>query len=241
MGKEVTKKHEAEMVQAEGLDGWGSMEAIDSSNVIIPKILPMQSGSNLVVEGHAKMGEFRDSLSGRLLGNLEKDVEFIPLLTESKWILFHDGKFHGEVPETPSNKHWRLEEVLDGVHIKRVRCIDVYAVLPEDIEKEMAMPYVISFRSTSYEGGKQVVTRIFQNVKMMRKNPCIYTMKLRGKRVSNDKGNWIVMNTAVGRRSLPRELEVCKSYHQMMVEQKKNVRVDQSEFNKTQTVDEASF
>jgi len=95
------------------------------------------------------------------------------------------------------------------------------------------MPYVISFRSTSYEGGKQVVTRIFQNVNLMKKNPSIYTMKLRGKRVSNDKGNWIVMTTAVGRRSTPRELEVCKEFYMMMQDQK--VKVDQSEFNKSES------
>lgn len=238
MNKAVVKKQTTDVVVGDSLDGWGNVQDIDQSNVIIPKILPMQSTSMLVVEGHAKMGEFRDSLSGKLLGSIDKEVEFIPISTEAKWILFHDGKYHKEVAQTNYNKNWSIEDHIDGVHIKRVRCINVFAVLPEDIKTGMAMPYVVSFRSTSYEGGKQVVTRIFQNVNLMKKNPSIYTMKLRAKRMSNDKGNWIVMTTAVGRRSTPEELDVCKNFHVMMQDQK--VKVDESEFKKP-TVDVPSF
>ena len=238
MNKAVAKKQTTDVVVGDSLDGWGNVQDIDQSNVIIPKILPMQSTSMLVVEGHAKMGEFRDSLSGKLLGSIDKEVEFIPISTEAKWIIFHDGKYHKEIAQTNYNKNWPIEDHIDGVHIKRVRCINVFAVLAEDIKTGMAMPYVISFRSTSYEGGKQVVTRIFQNVNLMKKNPSIYSMKLRAKRMSNDKGNWIVMTTAVGRRSTPEELDVCKNFHVMMQDQK--VKVDESEFKKP-TVDVPSF
>ena len=50
MNKAVAKKQTTDVVVGDSLDGWGNVQDIDQSNVIIPKILPMQSTSMLVVE-----------------------------------------------------------------------------------------------------------------------------------------------------------------------------------------------
>ena len=62
MGKEVTVKKEQAVSTEVNLGEWGIPEVM-SSDILIPKILPMQPLSELVTDDKALAGEFRDSVS----------------------------------------------------------------------------------------------------------------------------------------------------------------------------------
>lgn len=148
---------------------WGS-ENISAKDFIIPKILLMQGQSTFVTEGTAMVGQLVDSVSRELLGGRwgkdnDKPVSFIPFYTFKTWI---ESEKRGErfeyvrqIPMDARNEDLPLEFTDDGKVMRRDRAINVYVLLPSMIEKgEGIIPYIISFRRTSYTAGKKLSTFI---------------------------------------------------------------------------------
>src|SRR6185369_11032375 len=69
------------------VSAWGKRE-IRSSSIVIPQILKMELMSDLVAEGKAKFGDFVDSLSGEVLGNIEKPLVIIPIEVQEVWVVY---------------------------------------------------------------------------------------------------------------------------------------------------------
>ena len=74
MSKSVVKK-EANEVSID-LAEWGTPD-VDATDVVIPKILAQQGLSKFVTEGKAKFGDFCNSLTGEVLGDLSKPISLV--------------------------------------------------------------------------------------------------------------------------------------------------------------------
>lgn len=183
------------LVAGPSLQDWGVNEEVSSRDLIIPKILAMQGLSDLVTAGDAKIGDFVDSLTGVVLGSIDKPVEFVPFHMEKVWIISTRKKgeskyeFDRYEPVTAMNQNYPFEEEVGDIQTKYEYTLQFYVLLPSDT----SMPYVISFKSTSQRAGKVLSTQMFIRNKAAGKAPAAVTMLLGGKKEKNDKGTFVVM------------------------------------------------
>jgi hypothetical protein len=146
---------------------WGS-ENVSAKDFIIPKILLMQGTSTFVSEGTAMVGQLVDSVSRDLLGGRwgkdnDKPLDFIPFYTFKTWV---ENEKKGEkfeyvrqIPMDARNEDLPLEYNEGAKIMRRDRCINVYVLLPEMLDKKQGViPYIVSFRRTSYQAGKKLST-----------------------------------------------------------------------------------
>jgi hypothetical protein len=207
-----------------GAGSWGS-EDISSEDMIIPKLLVMQGLSDLVADGKATMGEFRSSLDGKKLGDEKSPVEFVVFNTFKDWVISEDGEFTQIVPVTAENQGWAYEEVINGHAIKRVKGLNFYVLLTEDIKNNEAFPYVISFRSTSYTAGKKLATHLAK-LRMFKQPSAAQVFSLSTIREKNDKGTFMVLDVTPAAKATPEQLASAWQWHEVL-KTSKSVKIDE--------------
>lgn len=205
------------MTVAQDLGEWGAGD-VSSKDLIIPKILVMQGLSDLVTEGNAKIGDLVDSVSGEVLGSIEKPVSFIPFHMEKAWIVSRkkkgEGKFEFERYEavTPANMDYPFE-VQDGDDtVKYEYTLQFYVLRPEDT----SMPYVISFKATSLRAGKVLSTQMFVRNRAAGLVPPAYVMELGGKKEKNDKGTFVVMEVKPKTKTSDALISECLNWYKVI-------------------------
>ena len=245
--KSVDLKKTNNVAVAYDLAEWGEAPAL-GQDTIIPKILPMQPTSVMVTEGKAVMGEFRDSLSGAKLGSIVEPLEVLPFHLEKFWdIYIFDNKsdkfeWQGAEPliENPAqagyndNLPWS-DKTADGVEMKRVRRMNFYVMLPSELAAGGTVPYILSFKSTSFREGKKMFTQMYFRNKASHLPPPAYTFKLSGVKQKNEKGVFIVLNVELGRASTKPEITACLEWFRII--KKGGVKIDDSDLN----VSDAAF
>lgn len=235
--KSLTTKPAAEVALSTTVEDWGTDVFLGGQDIIIAKILPMQGPSELVTDGKAVIGEFRDSLSSEKLGSIADPIHIVPFHVEKVWdILEEDGDQFKWVRSEPliedpvkpgynDNLPWNDKE--NGIDIKRVRRMNFYVMIVSQLEGGTAMPYVLSFKSTSYREGKKLFTQMYMRNRRSNLPPPAYTFKLSGTKEKNDKGTFIVLKIDLDRRSTNEEMKECLSWFQLI--RKGSVKVDTSE------------
>lgn len=230
------------LTQEQLVNEWG-VPTLPSQDMVIPKILPQQGLSKFVVERKAMIGEFRDSLTGKLVGSIDKPFEMIPFFLKKSWDIKHqqaDGQYkyarNEAIVENPVDKAyndnltWEGEEKdADGkvVKVMRVRRMDFFVLLPEEIKTGAAMPYVLSFKSTSLKEGKKLFTSMYVRNAKAGIPPAAFAFQVGGKMVTNDKGSFVVIDSTQGRQSTKAELDECLNWLKLL--KKSNVKVDSSD------------
>lgn len=211
MSKEVAKKETTEAVSYD-MNAFGD-GGVSSNDVVIPKILAMQGLSKLVTEGVAKFGDLVDSLSGEVLGSIDKPVEIIPFHLHKTWIVskWNGKKFEFDHMEdvTPANENKRWEEEVGGVKYKNEKCFNFYCLRPDD----MSLPYIVGFKSTSLKTGKQLATQMYVKNRSAGKVPPAKVIKLGGIKRSNDDGTFVVLDASVSRDSSMDEIQECLNWY----------------------------
>lgn len=201
MKKEVAKQESTEVVEVPQMSDWGEVE-VDASNILIPKVLLMQGLSEMVADEKAKIGDMLYSLDDKIIGGTEKPLEFIPFHIDMIWIVKHDGEFHHIEPQNAANKNLQWEELVNGVQVQNVLCMNVYAILANDL----SMPVIIPFKSTSLKAGKKVTTQMYFTNKTANMIPPAITMELSSTKTKNDKGTFAVLDTKAKRASSKEEI-----------------------------------
>ena len=229
----VTKSKGTDLSTESDLEGWGEAPAVDADDIVIPKILAMQGLSQLVADGVAKYGEFRDSVDHKLIGSCDEPFEFIPLHMEKVWIVFKkvDGKetFDTIIPVTAENRTAALNETVQGVGIRRDLTYNFYVLLPGELKDGGAIPYLISFRRTSSKAGKVLATQMYMKNRAIGKSPAAKVMKLIGNKTKNDFGNFVVMDVTSGRDANADEQQVALDWYKTI--NKSKTKVDNSDFD----------
>ncbi len=205
----------------------------EAKDLIIPKILVMQGLSQSVSEGKAVLGELRDSLDNKLFGGKDKTLEFIPLHFYKTWIIFTEekGKFEytAQVPCTAQNANWTWEDTVDGKKVRRDQAINVYCILPQEIKEGIFLPYIVSFRRTSYITGKKLLTDR-EKMLIAKRRWHTKTFKLGSKLEKNDQGSFYVFTSEMGRDTTPEEIEAISPWLGMVTSQA--MKVDDSDLEK---------
>lgn len=236
--KSLTKADETtKAVSVDVNQGWDNDVYLGANDIIIPKILPMQGLSVMVADGKAMMGEFRDSLSGEKLGSIAEPIPFIPFHVEKVWdILEEDGDQYKWVRSEPLiedptkagyNDNLPWTDKVDGIEVKRVRRMNFYVMLPSQIDAGIAVPYVLSFKSTSYREGKKLFTQMYMRNRKANLPPPGYTFILSGVKQKNDKGTFIVPTIELGPLTPASQISECLSWYKLI--KKGAVKVDDTE------------
>lgn len=171
---------------------------VDSSDIVVPKLLLVQGLSAAVAEGKAKMGDIINSLTGVIVGGPNSEVPFIPVTIKKYWKKFEkvDGKkkyrgtdvftkanagrpLTGKFPSQVNPEHmsdWEFDLV-----------IDVLGFTEDDAQDPIALPTAISFTRTSYKAGQQVNT-LLASVEAVNLSYYTYMMAVSCVKKQNDKG-----------------------------------------------------
>lgn len=222
---------------------WGA-PSITAKDIVIPKILAMQAMTKAVIDGSAKFGEFRESLSGVVLGDTQTPIEFIPFHMEKVWIIFEkEGKgdkfkFSGVIPIIPANENLTYEgENDEGTPIKRYRTLNFYVLLPKEVEAGTAIPYMLSFRSSSAKAGTKLTTMMYMKNIKAGKLPASTVMTLHGEKTQNDDGTFIVMDVKEKRESTAKEVH--EAFEWVKTVRSGAVKVDHSDLEAAPVQDRA--
>lgn len=199
------------------LSQWGAPEVL-GQDIIIPKILVMQPSSEMVADGKAQLGEFRDSLGGAKLGSQTEAIEVIPFHVQKFWDIHVEeaGQFvwtrSEALIENPVDKNYNdnlpWQDTENGKQIKRVRRMNFFVLLPSEIKQNVSLPYIFSFRSTSFVEGKKVYSQMYMRNKRASLPPAAYSFKISSVKQKNEKGqSWFVPTVELGRLVSKEELK----------------------------------
>lgn len=216
---EVVKQGPTEVAAFEGasLSDWGDSE-MSGRDIVIPKILLMQSTSEGVTEGDKKMGDIVDSVSMETLGTIDKPIQFIPFHMEKVWTIssrkIGEERFNFEKYEavTAQNQGYPFTEKVGEFEMKYEYTMQFYVLRPEDI----SMPYVLSFKSTSSRAGKVLATQMFVRNKAAGLVPPAYTMELGGHKEKNDKGTFAVFDVKSAGKTSPELIQECMVWYKVI-------------------------
>lgn len=204
-----------------------------ATDILIPKLLLMQPTSEFVSQEKAKSGDIVNSLGGDVLCPKGSKLEIIPFKCVKTWIKMKQtsGKpeFMGQEPYTMANAGTPRTEVdNDGNNIINYECINYYVLLPSEIAAGEFLPYVISFRSTSYKTGKKLET-YRAKLADYKKPICFKTFELGSNLQENDQGRFYIYTVDQGRDTQEHELAEVKPWMERVRTQ--GVKVDESDLD----------
>ncbi len=238
----------------------GSGQEILSSDIILPRLLLMQGLSELVSARKAQQGDFVRSTTSEKLGDPESPVQFIPLKMTSDWVNFErlNGKweFRGMESRNAKNEDLPWEYKQNGADWKRMKTLNVFALLPADIaayQKEIKaaaekgeipdldktlLPVVLTFRSTSFNAGKGVATLFAKVQDMQQHNPQVrpyhYSLTLSAAQETNDKGTYYVFTVGKTNKVDMALVKEAARWYEILTKTS-NVRIDADDTGDVQT------
>lgn len=201
---------------------------VDAKDFLIPKLLLMQSTSQAVKDEKARAGEIRGSIDMNKLAEKEGSLEIIPFSVYKTWVTLKKkgNEFVGQVPYTPQNALRPREEILNGEELVHYETLNYYCLLPTEIASGMFLPYVVSFRSTSYMAGKTLETHRARLQEFGKPLP-FKTFKLGVQPKKNEHGSFHVFTIAESRDTTEEELEAVSNWHAIV--KKGQAKVDESD------------
>lgn len=209
-----------------------------SSAVVVPRVLLMQGLSEAVAKRQKSpagvaiaQGDIVRSSNLEVLGGPDSPaIEFIPISFTNHWRIEErvgdKFEFRGKEAMTAMNQDlpWTFEK--DGTQWRRVKSLEVFALLPGDIaaaaaEKAKAaageefdpdkalLPVLIGFRSTAYNAGKDVVTH-FAKCRDFNAPGYVKSLTLRCEQTENEKGIFYIPKIGTG-KMVPKDIQVIAS------------------------------
>jgi len=244
------------------------VETVIASDITIPRLRLMQGLSGFVGDGKAAVGELRRSTNCELLGWVgteKKDVqpvEFVPLTFINQWVVqcSREGKVHHQKAKfvkfelrTAANDDldWEWEDKATDRTLKRVKIIEVFALLVGDMEKaakaeaefkktktlpdldDTLLPVVITFKGPkTYAAGQAIVTQFTKAKSLGVKygttiKPHSYKMLLTPYSFENDKGKFFVMDVQTKGKISDDQLKLSDEWCQTL--RTASVKVDEFE------------
>jgi len=188
-----------------------STGAFSSEDFVIPRIQLIQKMSKKAGKD-AQYGELRDNLNNKLMGSMEKSMEFIPIHGDKKWIVSERDE--------KGRYQWKSTDVWEGPRefysedkkIKNMLSLEFYVLIPEEIEKGEDMPYIISFQSTSSKAGKKLATQMY--MRNLRGGKPVYAaaLNLSVNEETTDDNSYGVMDVSVSREVSKKEIAACENW-----------------------------
>lgn len=193
------------------------MDAALTTDIKIPLALLMQKMSVMVDEEKAKAGEIRGSLECNLLGGVDKPFLFVPLQIQNVWVekIPSTKKFVGAYPRTRLNEKQDLTYINEqGEEVVRTKQIDCYCMDLAELNSGEALPYKLSFKVTSYDAGKTLIT-IATKLMMFGKPLYNYIFKVSTLKKENDKGTFYVFDLSQDKTPEGKSCYTAPATHQL--------------------------
>jgi hypothetical protein len=248
---------------SQNLANWGKKD-IRATSIVIPRINKMEMQSDKVKAQTAKFGEFRDSLTDQLYGDLNHPFSIVPFAVKEAWVIYDLIKVKGVIEKnfkemiavTADNENWKYhEEKGESEHSKenaidRDRLMDVYCMIPDEIELLpddwqarglKPLPKILSFRRTAMKAGKKLYTQMYIINESKGLPPCATIIEVSGK--SKDGPNnstYVSVDIKPTRLSTERENEIAFIWFQAVMNSKegdKKVESDDSSLHVTEPAD----
>ena len=102
MSEIVEKKNEVAMPTG----SWGAADNLNVDEITLGRIWLMQALSGFVTDERAKQGEYRDSVSGDLLGDSKNPLEIMILGRYLTWMIMDGQEYKETLPVTDKNRGW---------------------------------------------------------------------------------------------------------------------------------------
>jgi hypothetical protein len=181
-------------LSAEMMGSWDDASDLEAKDIRIPRLLLMQSTSELVGQRKAQAGDIVNSITGEKIGDEATPLQVVPLHTYKTWIVSEkvNGKYEykRQDPYTPGVERPR-EEKIGELEVQNVESINVLVMLANEQSNLEAMPYLLAFRMTSLSAGKDVLTQkrmsLNANISFQR-----YLLEIAPVYTKNDKGQFFV-------------------------------------------------
>lgn len=256
MTNEVAKKQEKALSEIDG--DITQAEDILNSDIVIPKILLMQGTSELVNERKAQQGDIVNSVTSEKIGDPEVPISIIPITFRNTWrheeIVAGKPEYRFVESRDASNEHDEWNYTRDGAEWKRTKVLELFVLRPEDVDAQakqadagqkdddfipdlnsVVMPHVISFRSTSFTTGQQLVS-MFAKARSVKTgkypNGCpayLYTVGMSCEVKKNDKNMWYTWKVGATTKSTPAQIAEAAKWHGILASQAKSFKVDDSQ------------
>lgn len=244
MSKELEVKKQAELQAfADQADQLFEDLAIDSSDIVIPKILLMQPSSGFVNEGKATLGDFRHSLSAEKVGSILEPVAIIPFHYTKCIDVVDAGDGNKLIRKDPFNAQTSQlprEDVEDGRKVKRFTRLDFFCLVPSLMAGGSTLPCVVSFKSTGYKAGSLILTQWAEiqaaNIKAKQEGrlkdirlPFSKMFALAGTKHTNEKKQTYCVPSIQVAGDVPMDLQATALQWLQTVKTSKNIKVDASD------------
>jgi hypothetical protein len=212
MAKQLQVKEETPKVLAIPMADFSDyeFEQVDTTDVLIPKILLMHGQSEKVLQGEKTQGELVRSTDWATLAPRGGQVEIIVFDIWKTWRVLElvDKKFEWrrEEPLTPENSHLEWEFSEDGKAMRRDKVLNFYCVLATEAQAGTTFPLKISFSRTSFKAGQKIADGYARAI-MDRQPPTRQTWKLGSEFVNGAKERYFVFTVQSGTATTPEQRE----------------------------------
>ena len=228
---EVVKKENNQLaMQNTELDAIFGDFKIDSSDILIPKILLMQPVSPFVNDGLAMLGDFRNSVTKEKLGSITEPFSFVPFHYAKCWdIVAEGGEYVRREEFRPGDESlpWEFDE--DGKRLKRIKRLDFFGFHMQKLSEGHEMPMILPFRSTGYREGTKILTQFQMNISK-RKLPWSDVWVIRGEKKKNDDNQtYCVPIVDIAVQADEATLKLCMDWYKNIKSMTIRVVVDESD------------
>ena len=208
---EVVEAKTTEVAAPINMNEWGDV-AVESKDLILPKILLQQAMSEAVKERTARDGDYLNTLLSTVCSNEKGEVAVLPFFCRQSYVVekFNGRKFEylRTDPYIIGEQARPWEEDIGGVKHKNVHVYEFFC-----LTEEGGLPAIVPFKSTSHKTGKKLFNIMYVANKQLGKAPAHNWIVLGRKEDSNESGDkYWVMDIAVGRTSTPEEITECLSW-----------------------------
>jgi hypothetical protein len=235
----VTVKQQLGM-QVADFDDIASDFHIDSSDILIPKILLMQPSSEMVGDGEATIGDYRNSVTKEKVGSINEPFSFVPFHYIKYWSVVVKGEGNEFVRKEEwlpgdENKPWEFEE--DGRILKRVKRLDFFGFDLKKLVSGDELPSILSFQSTGYREGTKILTQFKLNISK-RKLPWSDVWAIAGEKKKNDNNQtYCVPKIDMIAETDEETLKICLDWYKNIKNKTKSIVVDESDVQSEYTAD----
>lgn len=223
--KDIAVKEDTAVVGYEEHGAWGG-EDIGSDDILLPRLLLMQSMSEWVAEDEKfQAGDFVDSLTEKLIAEKGKTFDCIVFGSEKKLIEYVNDEFNAMNDYTP-NYEYEFTNATGDV-VRNVLLIQYYVLLVGDIEKGEVFPYALGFKGTAAKVGKKLATQI-KKLQVLKQPSAARVFTIGTEKAKNDKGTWFAPTVEMGRATTEEEMAEAYTWYKSLMSTK-NFKVDDSD------------
>lgn len=199
--------------------GWGAIENLETTDLLVPKVLHQQALSKFVQEGKARPGDFCDSLTGDVLAKKDEALEvvifgtFKTMLIESYDPVRDQYKYKETVTITPDNaREWAsvglTADTPEGKLKYNLR-YNYYCLLPAKLAE---LPYVLTLGSKKTRAAKKLNTMLYK-LSQLKKPGAAVVFELRSTAEKNERGSWFGIDIGQGRNTESNELAIAHAWY----------------------------